>query len=392
MTGLFSFDGPLYKDRNGVYCSVTLTNEMFNRYFTVADRLIVAVRIFETDYTYKELNLSPLETACMKIVEVPNLNCPSGIFMKKKRFLKNIAEFVKRSDMIFARMPSTTSDAVLEVARKMKKRYLVEVGGCAWDAFWNHGISGKVIAPYMFLNEKRNIAMADYAVYVTSMFLQRRYPNKNVTEICSNVYVNKNEEYLLEERIRKIRNSKGKLVLGQAVNSIDVKYKGEHLVIRALSRLKKKGIQAEFQVAGPGAGRFLMKEAKRYGVESQLKLIGVLSKEEIYEWYKKIDLYIQPSKQAGLPRAMIEAMSTACPAIGSNRAGIPELLNKECLFNPDNINEICEAVIRITNKKQMLKMAKRNFLMAKQFNWKEIEKRRQRIFRMYRDSLRPYAE
>ena len=60
MIGLFCFDGPLYKDKNGIYCNVTLTNEMFARYFIVVDELYIVVRTFSKNKTYKDMNMKPL--------------------------------------------------------------------------------------------------------------------------------------------------------------------------------------------------------------------------------------------------------------------------------------------------------------------------------------------
>ena len=389
MTGLFCFDGPLYKDVNNVYCNVTLTNEMFERYFTVVDRLIVVVRTFTTDKTYKEMNMKPLLTDKIDVVEVGNLNTIKGYLFDRKKFEKKIVELVDCVDLVFARMPSTVSNSVLTVVQKKNKPYLVEVGGCAWDSYWNHGILGKLIAPAMFYNARKNIAKADFATYVTKSFLQKRYPNNNVTTNCSNVYLKAVGDDILKKRLDKIATMDlKKIVLGQAVNSIDVKYKGEHLVLYAMRKLKELGIMVEFQVAGPGTGDYLKKVAAKCGVSDQLTLKGTLTKDEIFEWYQSIDIYIQPSKQEGLPRSVIEAMSYGCPALGSDLAGIPELLDKECLFDPDVNSQIVDAVTNLLTVDRMIENAKKNFEKAKEYNLQDIEQRRQELFIKYKSMYR----
>lgn len=170
MVGLFCFDGPLYKDKNGVYCNVTLTDEMFARYFSVVNILIVMVRTFQSDKTYLELNMKPLRNPNIKVFEVENFNTPKGFLLDKNKFEKKISEQIKNVDLIFARMPSVTANSVLKIACRLKKPYLVEVGGCAWDSYWNHGIMGKIIAPLMYHEEKKYVAKADYAIYVTETF------------------------------------------------------------------------------------------------------------------------------------------------------------------------------------------------------------------------------
>lgn len=387
MIGLFCFDGPLYKDKNGIYCNVTLTDEMFSRYFAVVDKLLILVRTYETDETYEEMNMKPLTNPNIKVIEVQNFNSFKGYLIDKKKYEKIARKYISEADMIFARMPSNTSNLVLKIAQRINKPYLVEVGGCAWDSYWNHGLIGKVIAPYMYFQEKKYVYDAEYATYVTKEFLQNRYPNRNVTTNCSNVYLQQSKDIILKERLNRIDNTNIKRVIfGQAVNSIDVKYKGEHLIIKAMGALKKRGIIIEYQVVGPGSGNFLKAEAEKFDVKDQLKLIGTLKKEEIFDWYQNIDIYVQPSKQEGLPRSVIEAMSTGCPAIGSDIAGIPELLNKECLFNPNNDKQIIDTIQNIINIEKMRELACINFNRSKEYNTKDIELRRRKIFMLYRDS------
>ena len=122
-------------------------------------------------------------------------------------------------------------------------------------------------------------------------------------------------------------------------------------------------------------------------MSEQLNLIGTLKKEEIYLWYRNLDLYIQPSKQEGLPRSVIEAMSVGCPALGSNIAGIPELISKECLFSPRKNDQIVKSIENILNKKSMLEKARENFERAKEYNILDIEDRRKEIFLQYKSSV-----
>lgn len=384
--GLFCFDGPLYRDKNGIYCNITLTNEMFSRFFCVVDELVLVIRTYSIDETYIEANLKPLAMDNIRVVEAPNLNSIHGMLVEKKQFQKCIRKIINDIDLFFCRMPSTTSDIVISILRENQKKYLVEVGGCAWDAFQNHGIAGKIIAPYMFYNEKKNIYNADFAIYVTKKFLQIRYPNPGITESCSNVYIGNVEDEVLTKRLKKIRNMQGKkIIFGQAVNSIDVKYKGEDIVLKIMYYLRIEGIESEFQVVGPGDGKYIKSIAKKYALENQLKILGTMKKTEITGWYRNIDIYIQPSKQEGLPRSVIEAMSQGVPCLGSNVAGIPELLDKQCLLELNDVKQMVNVTISLLSVKEMEKQAVTNFNKAREYNLELIELRRKKILLQYRD-------
>ena len=382
--GLFSFDGPLYRDKNGKYCSTTLTDEMFSRFFTVVEKIVVLVRVFDEAKSCEELNMKELHVDKLEIIGTENLVTPKGITVYKGRLEKKLYTILGNVDLVFARMPSLISDSVCKVCLELNKPYLVEVGGCAWDSYWNHGITGKAAAPLVYYWQKKYVANASFATYVTKEFLQRRYPNSNINTNCSNVYLQQVEQTVLQKRLDKIDSTDLRNIkVGQVVASVDVKYKGEHYFVQVMSELKKMGIRITYEIVGPGSGSFILEQAEKYGVAEQVILTGAKKKEEVFEWLNSIDLYVQPSKQEGLPRSVIEAMSVGCPSVGSKIAGIPELLDEDCLFNPDNIQQFTNVVIQLLEKNKMKTKAKTNFERAKEYNLADIEQRRKKIFEEY---------
>jgi glycosyltransferase involved in cell wall biosynthesis len=95
----------------------------------------------------------------------------------------------------------------------------------------------------------------------------------------------------------------------------------------------------------------------------------------VFEFMDEIDIYIQPSKQEGLPRAIVEAMSRGCPVIASNIAGIPELISKDALFTPGKIIELKELILSL--KKEKLKVwAIENFERSKNFQTEILNNKR----------------
>ena len=155
MVGLFAFDGPLYRDKNGIYCNTTITNEMLERYFCVVEKLYLLVRTFTIEQSYEEAHMSKLYLGNqIEVLEVPNLNSPIMYLTKYKQSIR-FKEIISECDMIFLRIPSIISDIVAQICLHTCKPYLVEVGGCSWDSYFNHGVMGKVIAPIMYFNQKK---------------------------------------------------------------------------------------------------------------------------------------------------------------------------------------------------------------------------------------------
>ena len=93
---------------------------------------------------------------------------------------------------------------------------------------------------------------------------------------------------------------------------------------------------------------------QKLDVEEQVKILGPMPHNEVFKWLETIDLYVQPSRQEGLPRALIEAMSRGVPAFGARTGGIPELLDEDFIFSNtnSNIDEICR-ILKSFNKDNM---------------------------------------
>ena len=172
-------------------------------------------------------------------------------FSLKKKAEIIVEQQIKQSDIVILRSQSSIAQLALPYIHKYKKPYIIESVGCSWDSYWNHGLLGKIIAPYMYLKTKSAIAEAKYVYYVTTEFLQKRYPTSGKTICCSNVVLDRLDGRTLEDRLRKIKkfDPQKKLILGTAA-ALDTRYKGQEYVIQALKHLTKVGYNVEYRLAG----------------------------------------------------------------------------------------------------------------------------------------------
>lgn len=314
-----------------------------------------------------------------------------GMFLGPDVFFSNriktiLKENIDAADAVIVRLDSFMGLQTIKECRKKNKPYMIELVGCAWDSFWNHGLSGKILAPYLFLRTKREVKNSPFVVYVTSEFLQRRYPTNGVNTNISNVKLHAQGPEVLENRLRKISESDRKVVLGTAAN-VDIRYKGQQYVIEALGILKKQGItNFEYQILGAGDQSYLKDVAKKNNVEDQVKILGSYPHERVFDWLKnELDIYVQPSLQEGLPRSVIEAMSVGLPCIGSDVAGIPELLDKEWVFKRkgNKAEEIAELLKNI-EKDSLRKQAERNYKESSLYDYVLLLKKRYSILEQYK--------
>jgi glycosyltransferase involved in cell wall biosynthesis len=141
-------------------------------------------------------------------------------------------------------------------------------------------------------------------------------------------------------------------------------------------------------LAGDGRHAHAMRDlAARLGIKSQTRFLGQLaSGRAVRDFLDSVDVFVMPSRQEGLPRAMLEAMARGCPCIGSNIGGIPELLVAEDLVPPNDPEVLARKIMEVTADPQRMKaMSARNLAKAKQFDPEALRDVRRAFYQYVRD-------
>lgn len=366
MKAVFAHDHRFYADFDSFYSDGGFNDDTWRRYISVFNQVDVIGRVVRTE---SQGRLHKITTPNVFIHGTKQLQF-NDTLMKK---------IIKESDVVIARLHSFIGNRAIRYARIYNKPYLIELVACPFEAYWHHGMAGKLVAPYMEFITKKLVRDAQYVIYVTENYLQKRYPTSGISTYCSNVALAEFGNDVIERRISRIKDKckKEKVVLGTTA-AVDQKYKGQQYVIEALGELKKRGVtNYEYQLVGGGDPSYLASVAQKYDVSENIKFLGLLPHEDVFNWLDTIDVYTQPSRQEGLPRALIEAMSRGIPAFGARTAGIPELLEDEFVFSNsnNNINEICK-ILTSYDKETMVKQATYNFNKSKEYRKEVIENRR----------------
>ena len=280
---------------------------------------------------------------------LPKIFSVQGLISIRK-IIKTIKNEVKSVDLVITKQPSLWGSIALYYANKYGKESLTEMVGCPWDAYWNHSLIGKLLAPFMFLLTRFTTRNSKNVIYVTSNFLQYRYPTRGRNIGCSDVVPNLISKEVFKNKSRSfIWNPKDYVSLA-TLAGIDVKYKGQAKVIEALALLNKKGYNFHYFIAGPGNPAYLKRVIMKNRAESYVHIVGSLPHDEVFNLLDNISLYIQPSKQEGLPRALVEAMGRGCSAIGTHAGGVHELLDDRFLYNASSKQELCSLLEGLTTE------------------------------------------
>lgn len=373
----------LRKKNENYYTTGGMANQILHRYLkNSTDKLFLYTRCI--DYTEGE-NLIQVNDEQIKCIPSSVYKRPIDYYIKHKQLKKEIKEVLKNIDFAIIRIPTSFSEAVYREVIKQKIPYVIEMVGDAWGAMWNYGsLSGKIMAPIRLYQVKKIVKNSENVVYVSEKFLQKRYPTKGNSIACSNVNISKISEEVLARRIEKIEaiekhGHKYKIGL---IGSLDVKYKGHKTAIKAVAEIRDK-YNIELHFLGAGNKERWLPLIKKYKIEKDVFFDGILpAGEPVYDWMDKLDIILVPSITEGLPRALIEAMSRGCPAIGTRVGGIPELINENMICKKKDYKQIAKKIeYLIIEKDEMKKLACENFENSKKYLKADLDYRRDVFFK-----------
>ena len=383
MKALFAHTHKFVTTGNGeVYSPGQFPYATWQRYLSHFDELIVVARSSSlADDHQRQLNRS--DGPNVSFVFLPNILHAPGMLKYRRQVVDSMRRLVQSVDAVIARTSLFGSLAV-SMSLKHNKPYAVEVVGCPWDAFWNHGtLAGRLFAPYAWLGQKRLLRRAPFALYVTQRFLQHRYPSKGTTAGVSNVSISASAQSVLERRIERVRVPGKPFVFG-LVGSLSSTYKGIQTALAAFGRVGRQLPDYQFHVLGGGDPARWVKLAAAHGVSSNVRFVGTLpAGDAVLEWLDAVDVYLQPSLQEGLPRSLVEAMSRGCPAVGSTAGGIPELLDRDCLHAAGNAGQLGGLLLQSVSEQWREAQAERNFRVANLYTKTILDERRDQFWRSF---------
>lgn len=355
------------------YSSSGFENSFISRYIEIFGNIKIIARSEELDTGHEP---EQLNTNCVEFYTIENTK--SLLLLRNYRKLKN-----EICDCQYAviRMPSIIGLFSGYICRKNKIPFLVEVVGCPWDSMAFKGKLWDLFGrAYSFLM-KRMIIKSKYVVYVSEKFLEDRYPTNGKYTNISNIVLNNYGTCDISIRKKKIEeyDPKKKMIIGSC-GSLSAEYKSQEDVIRIIPLLREKGINVVYQLVGGGSPNRLLQWAKEYNVVDYVDIIGELKHEDVFSWMDGLDFYVHPSKQEGLCRAIIEAMSRACPIIAADAGGIHEQISDEYIFPKGDYIKMLNLLVGF-GKEEMLKEGLLNFENASKYQSEILNNRRLVFFK-----------
>ncbi len=357
-------------------------NEFWKRYLDVFNEVYIVARIKNvktSQNTWKNVGNN-------KIKFLPLTYYLGPIQMIKKIFNLN-HELNKVADLPYhfiLRVPSFIGILLYKKLVKKNKKFALEVVGDPDDVFRADTLKVKFVDFYrwLFVRElKMQCSLASAVSYVTAHTLQKKYPvadnifttNYSSIELPDYFYIEPSRDFS--------QKTSFKLLF---IGSLAQKYKGLDVLLEALAHPILNTDKLELTILGDGKYRKEYENLSiQLGIDDTVKFKGYITdKKEIHKYYLSSDIFILPSLTEGLPRVVIEAMSTSLPVIASNVGGVPELLDRNSLVEPGNIIQLAEKIHQFISSSEILfSEADKNYLESKNYKYTLLQNKREEFFR-----------
>lgn len=210
-------------------------------------------------------------------------------------------------------------------------------------------------APFAQRAFKKSAMESDNVIYC-SPHLENEYPTKGNVFVWTAVNLEKCDDILKEKRINNDLTQKDEIkiaLVGQIYNNV----KGVDTAIRAISCMPSK---FNLYLLGKGNEDKWIALAKNFKVADRIHFCGCLpGGKDVLNWLDSMDIYIQPSRTEGLPKATLEAMSRGLPVISSGVGGLSSITKKELISSVENFRFLAHLIQSVAENKDLYKEAVR---------------------------------
>jgi glycosyltransferase involved in cell wall biosynthesis len=386
-----------------VWSQIGMARRFWERYLDVFDRVRIVARAARVAKAPE--GWLPVTGERIEFYGLPDFHGPWQCLVRYPAVRAAIRAAAPTRGAVIMRVGSQVANILERHLHQIQYPYALEVIGDPYEVF-APGVVDHPLRPFFRWHFSRHLRRqcrnAAGVAYVTRRVLQERYPSRFMSTNVSDVDLPESAvlggiawthyssielppEGFAEWPRRSNRHGPYQLV---AVGSLAQRYKGTDVLIEAVARCARAGVDLTAVIVGDGKYRQdLMAQAERVGMASRIQFLGqVTAGEQVRRILDAADLFVLPSRTEGLPRALIEAMARGLPCIGSAVGGIPELLDASELVPASNPAALAAKIIEVlSDSMRMESMSRRNLTVAQEFVDAVLSERRRRFYQGVRD-------
>lgn len=155
-------------------------------------------------------------------------------------------------------------------------------------------------------------------------------------------------------------------------------------ILRAYAKVKDD-IPHKLVVVGGRGWKYsaIFKLVRELGIEPDVMFTDYVSTAELPVIYNLAEFTVYPSFYEGFGLPPLESLACGTPVITSDRASLPEVVaDAALLVNPDDVNDIAEAIARLgISTEERKKLSQKGLARAKLFSWEKTARETLEIYR-----------
>lgn len=365
----------------------------WTRYLDVFDSVVVVARVAEDSH---ESTSPRVEGPRVAVCPVSDYRGTTG-FMRRAREIQSTFRRLaaEQPRPLIARVPGPLGSSAVRAWRAIGAPYALEVVGDPGESLGNHSFRHPLRGPV------RNIACrslradcdeADGVAYVTSGYLQEKYPANRGTTIASYSDVAIPPQGFADApRLYETTPSRLRIV---NVGSMSLRYKGQDTLLQAVSSLRRGGENAQLRLVGDGKLRSSYEwMAQDLGIQDAVSFAGKLEAgAAVVEELDAADIFVLTSRTEGLPRALIEAMARGLPCVATAVGGVPEIIAKSELVQADDALALSSVIEGMANDpKRLTSLSSRNLTLSKQYSDDKLREKRVAFYQAIKERFELYS-
>ncbi|MEB2283288.1 MAG: hypothetical protein B6D46_05950 [Polyangiaceae bacterium UTPRO1] len=391
---LLVFDHRFQRRSDGVVFSLKHYGHSFfaRRYLRVFDEVTIVARVANAMAEYAGGDAEPTEGAGVRVVSLGDWQGPLGLARAWWSIRRSLAAQLDAAEAVVLVAPGMLAALARGMLARRRQAYGVEVVGDPWDAL-APGSLRHPLRPLLRAAARRGLrrlcAEAAAVSYVTQAALQRRYPTSGHAVGVSDVVL---PAAAFAAAPRTFTSGAPRTLI--TVGTMAQLYKAQDVLIDAVARCSGDGLDLRLVLVGDGGYRTALAErAARLGIADRVRFTGGLAAgPAVRAELDAADCFVLPSRQEGLPRALVEAMARGLPCIGSTVGGIPELLPETDLVPPDDAAALAAKLREVLGDAARLAgAAARNLAAAAAYRDELLDEKRLDFYARLREASTPAA-
>jgi glycosyltransferase involved in cell wall biosynthesis len=292
------------------------------------DRVILSVPVFDTP----PASGSRVRATNVSLAPLPYFPGPRQFYPKLMSIRPLLRRWIDQCDVVHLRVPSPAAIFAFRIAEARRKPvFLLVVGD--YQALLPH-LGYRGLKKWLFA---RYVAFEEWAL----RYMTRRAPtfaNGAALRLKherdgARVHETRTTTLSADDLSTRPDTCQGPRVRILCVSRIDPR-KGLRSLPVVISQLVQAGHDVTLDIVGPTIGLIgeserdaILAEARRCGVAERIVLRGPVVLDQLMPLYREFDLFALPTRPGeGIPRVLMEAMSSGLPVVTTDVSGIASLI------------------------------------------------------------------